>query len=52
MQSPFPCIRAANGEGRYIDVSMLEAMVAEALQAHRSPGRFGNQNPMRVPADA
>jgi crotonobetainyl-CoA:carnitine CoA-transferase CaiB-like acyl-CoA transferase len=51
--------RAANGQGRYIDVSMLEAMVAvlgprmgEALQAHRSPGRFGNQNPMRVPADA
>jgi crotonobetainyl-CoA:carnitine CoA-transferase CaiB-like acyl-CoA transferase len=51
--------RAANGEGRYIDVSMLEAMVAvlgprmgEALQAHRSPGRFGNQNPIRVPADA
>lgn len=51
--------RTASGQGRYIDVSMLEAMIAmlgprmgESLQAHRSPKRLGNQNPMRVPANA
>ena len=46
------------GEGRYIDVSMQDAMVAalgprmgETLQAGVSPGRHGNENPMRVPAN-
>jgi formyl-CoA transferase len=45
------------GPGRYIDVSMLDAMIAvlgprmgETLQAGRSPDRLGNENPMRVPA--
>ena len=45
------------GEGAYIDISMLESMIAllasrmgEALQAHQQPRRFGNENPMRVPA--
>ncbi len=46
------------GRGRYIDVSMQAAMVAalgprmgETLQAGVSPGRYGNENPMRVPAN-
>ena len=46
------------GEGRHIDVSMQDAMVAalgprmgETLQAGVSPGRRGNENPMRVPAN-
>ncbi len=46
------------GRGRYVDVSMQDAMVAalgprmgETLQAGVSPGRHGNQNPMRVPAN-
>ena len=45
------------GEGAFIDVSMLESMIAvlgprmgEALQAHHQPPRHGNENPMRVPA--
>jgi crotonobetainyl-CoA:carnitine CoA-transferase CaiB-like acyl-CoA transferase len=48
-----------DGVGRYVDVSMQAAMVAalgprmgETLQANRVPERFGNENPMRVPADA
>lgn len=47
------------GEGRYIDISMQDSMLAvlgprmgEALQAGISPARYGNQNPMRVPANA
>ena len=49
---------AREGEGRHIDVSMQDAMVAalgprmgETLQAGVSPGRHGNENPMRVPAN-
>jgi crotonobetainyl-CoA:carnitine CoA-transferase CaiB-like acyl-CoA transferase len=45
--------------GRYIDISMQDAMLAvlgprmgEALQAGINPGRHGNENPMRVPANA
>lgn len=48
----------AGGTGRYIDVSLQDAMLSalgprmgEALQGGVNPGRFGNQNPMRVPAD-
>ncbi len=51
--------RHATGRGRYIDVSMQDAMLAvlgprmgEALQAGLNPGRHGNENPMRVPANA
>lgn len=51
--------RNASGRGRYIDISMQDAMLAmlgprmgESLQAGRSPQRLGNQNPMRVPANA
>jgi formyl-CoA transferase/CoA:oxalate CoA-transferase len=47
-----------NGIGRYIDISMQDAMLAvlgprmgESLQAGRNPGRHGNGNPMRVPAN-
>ncbi len=47
------------GRGRFIDVSIQDAMVAalgprmgETLQAGVSPGRYGNANPMRVPANA
>lgn len=47
-----------NGKGCFIDVSMQDAMLAmlgprmgEALQAGIAPGRHGNQNPMRVPAN-
>lgn len=47
------------GKGRYIDISMQDAMLAvlgprmgEALQAGLNPGRHGNGNPMRVPANA
>ena len=46
------------GEGRHIDVSIQDAMVAalgprmgETLQAGVAPGRHGNQNPIRVPAN-
>ncbi len=47
-----------SGEGRYIDISMQDAMIAalgprmgETLQAGLLPMRPGNQNPLRVPAD-
>lgn len=47
-----------DGKGRYIDVAMQASMLAalsprmgESLQAGTSPGRLGNQNPMRVPSD-
>lgn len=47
------------GSGCYIDISMQDAMLAalgprmgETLQAGDLPSRHGNQNPMRVPADA
>jgi crotonobetainyl-CoA:carnitine CoA-transferase CaiB-like acyl-CoA transferase len=47
------------GRGRYIDVSMQDAMLAvlgprmgESLQAGLNPGRHGNGNPMRVPANS
>jgi len=47
------------GRGRYIDISMQDAMLAvlgprmgESLQAGLNPGRHGNGNPMRVPANA
>ena len=46
------------GKGCFIDISMQAAMLAmlgprmgEALQAGVAPGRHGNQNPMRVPAN-
>jgi crotonobetainyl-CoA:carnitine CoA-transferase CaiB-like acyl-CoA transferase len=49
----------SDGSGCYIDISMQDAMVAalgprmgELLQAGVLPGRHGNQNPMRVPANA
>ncbi|MCG8548654.1 MAG: CoA transferase [Alphaproteobacteria bacterium] len=49
----------SEGSGCYIDISMQDAMVAalgprmgENLQAGVLPNRHGNQNPMRVPADA
>jgi len=48
----------ADGGGQYIDLSMQDAMLAtvgtrmgETLQAGIAPGRLGNGNPMRVPAD-
>jgi formyl-CoA transferase len=48
----------ADGGGQYIDLSMQDAMLAavgtrmgETLQAGIAPGRIGNGNPMRVPAD-
>ena len=47
-----------DGHGQYIDVSMQDAMLAalgtrmgETLQAGISPGRLGNENPLRVPAN-
>ncbi len=47
-----------DGGGQYIDLSMQDAMLAtigtrmgETLQAGIAPGRLGNGNPMRVPAD-
>jgi crotonobetainyl-CoA:carnitine CoA-transferase CaiB-like acyl-CoA transferase len=47
------------GRGRYIDISMQDAMLAvlgprmgEALQAGIDPARHGNGNPLRVPANA
>lgn len=46
-----------DGDGAFIDISMLESMIAilgprmgEALQAGCQPPRHGNENPMRVPA--
>jgi crotonobetainyl-CoA:carnitine CoA-transferase CaiB-like acyl-CoA transferase len=49
--------RQQTGVGTYIDVSMLESMIAvlgprmgETLQAGLQPQRVGNENPMRVPA--
>lgn len=48
----------AGGKGRYLDVSMLDSMIAvlgprmgESLQAGIDPGRHGNGTAMRVPAD-
>jgi len=48
-----------DGVGQYIDLSMQDAMLAalgvrmgETLQAGISPGRLGNENPLRVPANA
>jgi crotonobetainyl-CoA:carnitine CoA-transferase CaiB-like acyl-CoA transferase len=48
----------ADGGGQYIDLSMQDAMLAsigtrmgEPLQAGIAPGRLGNGNPLRVPAD-
>lgn len=44
--------------GQYIDLSMQDALLAtvgtrmgETLQAGISPGRLGNENPLRVPAN-
>ncbi|MBI4193723.1 MAG: CoA transferase [Betaproteobacteria bacterium] len=46
------------GGGQYIDLSMQDALLAsvgtrmgETLQAGISPGRLGNENPIRVPAN-
>lgn len=46
------------GRGRYIDISMQDALLAvlgprmgESLQAGLNPARHGNGNPMRVPAN-
>lgn len=51
--------RSVTQRGRYIDISMQDSMLAvlgprmgEALQAGVNPGRHGNENPMRVPANA
>ena len=51
------CKSGHTGKGAYIDISMLESMIAvlgprmgEALQASHQPPRHGNENPMRVPA--
>lgn len=48
-----------SGRGRYIDISMQDALLAvlgprmgEPLQAGVNPARQGNGNPMRVPANA
>ncbi len=48
----------ADGGGQYIDLSMQDAMLAamgirmgEPLQGGTSPGRLGNGNPIRVPAN-
>lgn len=50
------CVRT--GVGRYIDVSMLDSMIAvlgprmgQVLQAGTDPGRHGNGNPVRVPTN-
>ncbi|MBI3069108.1 MAG: CoA transferase, partial [Betaproteobacteria bacterium] len=47
-----------DGVGQHIDLSMQDAMLAalgtrmgETLQAGISPGRLGNENPLRVPAN-
>jgi len=47
-----------NSKGRHIDISMQDATLSalgprlgEPLQARCNPGRHGNQNPMRVPAN-
>ena len=47
-----------DGVGQYIDLSMQDAMLAalgtrmgETLQAGISPGRLGNENPLRAPAN-
>lgn len=47
-----------SGRGRYIDISMQDALLAvlgprmgESLQAGQNPARHGNGNPMRVPAN-
>ncbi len=49
---------AQGGNGQHIDVSMQDSLIAaigprmgEALQAGRSSGRMGNENPIRVPSD-
>jgi crotonobetainyl-CoA:carnitine CoA-transferase CaiB-like acyl-CoA transferase len=48
----------ADGGGQYIDLSMQDALLAsvgtrmgETLQAGIAPGRIGNENPLRVPAN-
>ena len=48
-----------DGKGRYIDLSMqaaaigaLSSRMGETLQAGLLPKRMGNENPMRVPANA
>lgn len=63
MFSAFAIVSALNttrreGQGRQIDVSLQDAMLAalgprmgETLQAGIAPGRYGNENPMRVPAN-
>lgn len=50
---------ADEGGGQYIDLSMQDALLAtlgtrmgETLQAGIAPGRLGNENPLRVPANA
>ena len=47
-----------SGQGRHIDISMQDATLSalgprmgEPLQAGLNPGRHGNQNPLRVPAN-
>lgn len=47
-----------DGVGQYIDLSMQDAMLAalgvrmgETLQAGIAPGRLGNENPLRAPAN-
>lgn len=47
-----------DGVGQYVDLSMQDAMLAalgvrmgETLQAGIPPGRLGNENPLRVPAN-
>jgi crotonobetainyl-CoA:carnitine CoA-transferase CaiB-like acyl-CoA transferase len=47
-----------DGGGQYIDLSMQDALLAsvgtrmgETLQAGIAPGRIGNENPLRVPAN-
>ncbi len=49
----------SSGEGCYLDVSMQDAVMAalgprmgETLQAGILPGRYGNGNPLRVPAES
>jgi crotonobetainyl-CoA:carnitine CoA-transferase CaiB-like acyl-CoA transferase len=51
--------RKTTGKGRYIDISMLDSMVAvmisrtaEYLSTGKPTTRMGNENPMRVPTNA
>ena len=55
--SAFHAVRRS-GKGRHIDISMQDATLSalgprmgEPLQAGFNPGRHGNQNPLRVPAN-